>query len=306
MLTRFLLLLLCFAWASPAWAQVATPSIDPGQPVQMAAASSWRMGSSIGLGTSYGRQTTSAGRYGDRAFGSQGLLVFQPTHVTTEIFGVSNDDQAQWDATSDLLYPYQHQEQRIGLSVRGDGRVSVGLGGLSRGWTSRGIERSQKGLSGSFGVRVGEGMFLATGVNRVTETVDGLEDKQWNETLAGWGFVYGSPESNMFRLEVSQFTTPEVIGGTTLAEINHRQVQQVGDLEILLSQYLFTAKGTLTKTTAVLAGEADRELFEKRFGLGYRSWGFSSMLYQVRAVQLEADKRHEVLYYKLTLGVGFM
>ena len=307
MLVRFLtLLLLPLLWFSPVWAQVAVPSIDPAEPVLVPAASSWRMGTSVGGGSHYGSQKTTQEKVANHEFGSYGLIVFQPTHVTTEIYATENDNQAQWDSTSDILYEYQHKEQRVNLAVRGEGRVSVGLGVLSRTWDSRGIERNHRGFGGSFGVRIGDGMYLAAGMNRVTEKIDSYEDKQWNETLGGLGFAYGDPDSSMFRLEGSMFTRPEVNKGETRADINPKQVQQIGDLEILLSRYLFSAKSTVTKTSAGVSGEADQELRQMRYGIGYRRLNFSWVLYRIQGTEAQGDKKHEQSYYKMTMGVGFL
>ena len=242
----------------------------------------------------------------EHQFDNYGILVFQPTHVTTELYATFDDNQAQWDSTSDLFYPYKHQEQRLNLAVRGEGRVSVGLGAVRRSWDNRGLLRQHKGFGGSFGVRIGDGMYLAAGMNRITEEVAEHEDKQWNEFLAGIGFAYGDPDSSMFRFEASMARVPEVIKGTVLADINQAQTEQVTDLEILLYRILFSAKNKVTKTLATLPDQADQELTQVRYGFGYRRLGFSWIFYQTRGVEGQGDNKHEQLYYKTTVGFGFL
>ncbi|MDT8446142.1 MAG: hypothetical protein RRB13_04525 [bacterium] len=287
-------------------AQVATPPIDPAEPTLISAASSWRFGGSMALGTDYGYQETQATKTDAKVTGPSALLVFSGKEVIWEFYNKSSDTAYEWDSTSDQLYQYTRSNQQLNLSVRGEGRVSVGLGAIARSDDSRGIQRKQSGFAGSFGVRIGDGFFLGAGMNRVTEKVADFEDKQWNEYMGGAGFAYGSPEKNMFRLEVSGTSEPEVSGGTSLEQVHHKRTRAIEEMEVLWHNYLVTVRAVQSKSFAALDGESDRQENQMRYGLGLRSLGFSWILYRTLADERVGDNWYKERYYKMTLGFGFL
>lgn len=288
------------------WGQVATPAIDPARPAKMGAASSWRFGPSVAVGSQYGGQQTNQQKVEGHGFGSTGSLVLQTSRVTVELASMSSDNQAVWDATSDLLYPSLQSDSSGFVAVRGEGRVSVGLGGISRSQESRGINRKQSGFGGSFGVRMGEGFFGAVGMNRITEKVANFEDKQWNEVLGGLGLVYGDPDSSMFRLEGSLATSPQVVGGTGLENVHHKTWEQNADLEVLWNRWYLSVGSTTTKSVSALANEGDQNLTRVRYGLGYRKLSFSLIFYRTLADEQSGDKMYKERAYGATLGFGFL
>ena len=190
--------------------------------------------------------------------------------------------------------------------MRGEGRVSVGLGGISRAKESRGIFRQQSGFGGSFGFRLGEGFFGAVGMNRITEKVAAVEDKQWNEMLGGLALVYGDPDSSMFRLEGSLVSSPLVAGGTGLETIHHKTWEQNADLELLWSRWYLSAGSTTTKTFPALVREGDQHLTRIRYGLGYRKLSFSLIFYRTLADEQLGSKMYKERGYGATLGFGFL
>lgn len=293
-------------WAAPLKAQVATPSVDPAEPTRLAAASSWRFGGSAAMGSYYGHQETAATKTDATSFANSGLLVFQTGDMIFEAYGMGGDTTQEWDASSDLLYEAERGQSRVNLSVRGEGRVAVGLSSIQRSQDSRGVRRDQSGFGGSFGLRIGEGVFFAAGMNRMGEKVSGYDDKQWNEYLAGFALVYGSPESDFFRLEISGLSEPEVSDGDQLAQVHHKRTENIGELEVLVDNWLLSARSTTTKRFAALDGEEDQQSTQVRYGLGRRSLDFSWVLYRILADEREGDAWYKERYFKFTIGFGFL
>jgi len=271
----------------------------------LASASSWRFGTSVGVGGQSGYQQTDAQIKKDPVSESYGLIVFQPTHVTTELFSQANQKRSSWDATSDQLYRVVSSESQVNMAVRGAGRVSVGLGVLQQSETSRGVLRTRKGFGGSFGFRVGTGFFVGLGVQRMREKVAQTLEKQWNDYLGGVALVYGDPDSSMFRLEVGGKASPLVSKGQSFAETHYKTQTQFGDLELLWSRWFGSVRVQEKKRFAALTGEKDQQMKQLKYGLGYRKLSFSLIFYRT----LE-DKRLLSQWYKersfgATMGVGF-
>ena len=299
-----ILLLLCGLPLS-VFAQIATPSIDPASPALLASAASWRFGTSVAVGSEYGFQETDLQKSASRGLGSTGLIAFQPTHVTTEIYALSGDQRSVWDASSDQLYPRSRKQTQVNLSVRGEGRVSVGLTGFNQEIDSRGVVRSQKGFGGSFGFRLGDGVFFGVGMNRHSETVLNSSDKQWNDYLAAVALAYGDPDSSMFRVEVGGQTSPLVLKGTGYEDVHYKTQKQFGDLEILWSRWFLSARSSSVKRFAALVGETDQTVQRIRYGLGYRSLSYSFIMYRTLADTKVATKEYRERYFQATLGIGF-
>jgi len=307
MKSRALLFMLLLSWFPGfLFGQVATPSIDPSAPVWLASAGSWRFGTSLAVGNQYGSQETDVQKVAAHGLGTAGLIVFQPSHVTSEIYSLSGGQRAVWEASSDNLYIEKKSESRFNLSVRGDGRVSVGLGGISRKIDSQNVLRTQKGFGGSFGFRLGDGFYGGLGMDRLTESVVGEEDKIWSDYTGGLSLAYGDPDSSMFRFEVAGKMSPLVAKGDTFAAVHQKKTEQYADLELLWDRWFFSGRGLQTKRFATLSGEIDQQDTELRYGLGYRRLSVSLIFYRILVDTQGATGWYKERSYQATVAIGFL
>jgi len=288
-------------------AQIATPAIDPSEPTWLASAGSWRFGTSVALGSQSSYEKTDWQKVNSHGAGNNALIVFQPSHVTSEIYSLSGGKNLTWEASSDSLYIEERKESRFSLSVRGDGRVSVGLGAINREFNSRGVLRTQKGFGGSFGFRIGDGLYGGMGMDRLTEVTVGSKDKIWSDYAAGLALVYGDPDSSMFRFELGGKSSPQVLGaGSSFESVHRKQTKQYGDLELLWGRWFLSGRSTQTKRFAALPDEINQQSSEQRAGIGYRSLGFSVIFYGGQVEAKEKSSWYKERNFRANLAIGFL
>ncbi len=301
----FLLSLLIYFGGASASAQVVTPSLDQLRPTLVSAASSWRFGSTVGAGSQYGWSYNSTTKVNGHSQGLDALVAWQTARASLEVSGTQNRILDLWDPSSDTYGKETISESRFGLAIRGDGRVSVGIGGHNE--TLKGnILRQRKAFGGSFNVRLGEGFFLGGGLEKVSEMVSGYEDKRWNRVFSGAAYQYGTPESNQFRVEYDLIIDKGDSNGVVPADLVAPKKTQTYSVEAKFGFLILTYQDQTVTETKILNWGTERVQKEARYGLGLRGSSFSMSLYRMDGKELRETKDQVQRAWSLNFGFHFI
>ena len=295
-------------WSSLALGQVATPSLDPSLPSLTGSASSWRFGSTLGAQSFIGKEKTPTGSTPDetKPKGAGGLLAWQPTQVTLEISGVAGLIDPVWDASSDAVTLHSINEQKASISVRGKNRVSVGIDFREKATDIESILRKESAFGGSFGIRIGDGVYLGGGQEKVVEKVEGYQDKKWTQVFSGLGVRYGWPNASMFRMEYALVNRGGDNRGEGYLNVMPEMNRAIGSVEAQFWGLLFSYQYS-KETEAALSGEpTDRVQELARYGGGLRTDYFTVILYRADGKETMDEKEHLSKDWRLTVGFHFI
>lgn len=294
--------------SSVAFGQVATPSIDPSLPTYTGSASSWRFGSTLAAQSFIGKEKTPTQSTPDKTKtkGAGGLLAWQPTQVTLEMSGVAGLVDPVWDASSDAVVEHLITEQKASISVRGKNRVSVGIDVREKATAVEDVTRSESAFGGSFGIRIGEGIYLGGGQEKVVEKVEGYQDKKWTNVYSGIGLRYGWPNASMFRMEYSMINRGGDDRGDGYFNVVPKMDRSIGSIETQFWGLLFSYQYS-KETEAALTGElGDRVQELARYGGGLRTDYFTVILYRADGKETIDAKEHLSKDWRLTVGFHFI
>ena len=308
------------------FAQVVTPSLDPTNPVEIAAAASWRFGSSVGGGGKWGTQKSDDEQVDSNTLSnlsdiasvhSSYLFAYQPTSVTFEVSGIVNESEYQWDgsdSTTDHLTEYENSEVHVKIAIRGNNRVSVGIEyqSVSTKDTSSDTDAQLTAYGGSFGMRFFDNIFISGGLNRKTLASDEFEsDLKWQETIAGLAFQFGSPDQVMFKLEGALKLEDEAeaeLKDSSGSYYRSKKTTTQGNIETILGGFLlsYQYKKILHEAIDDIPLDEDREEIRTRIGLGYRSTLLTLVLYGENRVEKEDINKYKTQYVGFNLSLSFM
>ncbi|MDX2471148.1 MAG: hypothetical protein QNL04_11290 [SAR324 cluster bacterium] len=294
--------------ASNLIAQVATPSLDPTMPSLTASGSAWRFGSTIGGSTVVGKEKTPTRSTADKtaAKGSSGIFAWQPTQVTIEMSGDVGLKDPYWDASSDEVTTLLTNEQKLFLAVRGDNRVSVGVGFREKSTDVSGIVRSESAYGGSMGFRIGEGIYVGGGLEKVVEKVPTYKDKRWSEVFSGIGIRYGWPDASMFRMEYSLASKGDGSNGDTFLELMPESKMAIGSIEAQFWGMMFGYQYTKESIDPILTDLTTRVKERARYGGGLRLLNFTMMLYKSDGKEYLNGQEHLSKDWEFTVGFHFI
>jgi len=323
-----LLSILVFGSINVASAQVATPSLDPTNPVEIAAAASWRFGSTVGGGGKFGTQksdseqldsNTLSNLSGVAFVNSSYIFAYQPTSVTFEISGIVNETDYQWDGsdsssdtTSDNLSEYESNEIHVKIAIRGNNQVSVGIEYQSENYKDASSDTKLTAYGGSFGMRFLDNIFIAGGLNKKTLKADEFEsDMKWQELIAGIAFQFGSPDQKMFKVEGAIKIEDEAnvnLSNSTLSFYRPKTVTTQGSIETILGGYLLSYRYRRILYEAIddIVLDKEREVTRNRIGLGYRSTVLTAVLYGETRIEKEDSNKYETQYLGFNVSFSFM
>lgn len=320
----FILTLYIFSNFYTLYAQVVLPSLDPTNPVELAAAASWRFGSTVGGGGKWGTQKpddeqvdiNTLSNYGSvEPVHSEYIFAYQPSEVIFEISGITNEKEYTWDGsdnTTDHLTQYEASSTHLKVAIRGNNQVSVGIEYQVFNYKDASADAKTTVFGGSFGMRFLDNIFISGGLNRKTLKADELEsDMKWQELISGIAFQFGSPDQNMFKAEGAikiEDATEAKIKDSALSLYRRKTTTVQGNVEVLLSGLLlsYNYKNITYEKIDDLPLVKERTETRNRVGLGYRSPVIALVLYGETRIEKEDTNKYDTKYIGLNFSISFM
>lgn len=289
-------------------AQVVTPLLDSAFPVEMASAAGWRFGSALGTQTAFAKIDGETEEVDYHNTDSSILLAYQPSNIITEIYYASPGTRYLWDHTTDTFLKTKNVDGRISLALRGEKNATVGIGyriaDQEPDATSDTIKISL--YEGSFSLRMLDNIYLAAGMQRVTEKFDNGESRKWNRILGGIALQFGDPLKRMFRTEASYQASPESEADDP-AIAPHRKTSEVqGVAELLFDSFLFSYRYQNITRGAVGEETDDQIDTSHRYGIGFKIGSAMIGFYGGRGTQTAGEKEVKTDFYQGTLSFGFI
>ena len=287
-------------------AQVVTPSLDAGFPVDMSSAAGWRFGSALGVQTSFAKVSGETEEVDYHNVDTSVLFAYQPSNIITEFYWASPGTDYLWDSSTDSLSKTENGDGRFSLALRGERNVTVGIGYriMDQDTTSDTINISL--YEGSFSLRMLEGLYLAAGMQRVTEKFPTGDSRKWNRILAGVALQVGDPLKTMFRTEVSYQSSPEsTIDDPTI--LPHRKTSRVqAGAELVWGSFLFSYQYQNTTLGAINTETEDQTVAKHRYGFGFKIGGATMGFYAGSGTRTAGDKELKSELYQGTLSFSFI
>ena len=291
---KFLIFALLFGLltATNSSGQIVTPSLDPGLPAELSSAVAWRFGSAFGVNSVYNKEKSETTE-NDYYYNRTGVLfAYQPGTVIGEIYGESVTRQSLWDSSTDTFVDSTGTRGKLSLAIRGENRVSVGIGYNSSDQTVTGSEPLRTTyFEGSFSMRLFGGFYLAGGLQRVTEKIGSGESRKWNKILAGAALQVGDPLDNMFKLEGSISASPESEFNDQSIYPAHRQTTTLSaSAEAVFSSFLLAYRYQNTTKKAPTSNDDEQAISAHRFGAGLKLGGFTFGIYRNATLETVGEK----------------
>ncbi len=303
----YLLLISIFLAVNVASAQVVTPQLDSAFPVEMASAAGWRFGSALGVQSSFAKIESATEEVEYHNIDSSILLAYQPSNIITEIYYASPGTQYLWDYTTDTFSKTQNVDGRFSLALRGNKNVTVGIGYRIADQEDASSDTVNKSLyEGSFSLRMLDNIYMAAGMQRVTEKFSNGESRKWNRILGGVALQFGDPLKRIFRTEASYQASPEsTVDDPTIAP--HRKTSQVQAVaELLFGSFLFSYRYQNITLGAVDAETEDQTDVRHRYGFGFKFGSVMLGFYAGRGTHTAGDLEAKTDFYQGTLSFGFI
>lgn len=303
----YLLLFTLFGFAGISSAQIVTPQLDPAFPVEMASAAGWRFGSAIGVQTSFAKIQGETEEVDYHNIDSSFLLAYQPSNIITEIYWASPGKRYLWDHTADTLGETKNADGRFSIALRGEKNVTIGIGYRIQDQEDASSDTTNISLyEGSFSVRMLDNIYLAAGMQRVTEKFSSGDSRKWNRILGGIALQFGDPLKRMLRLEGSYQASPESSVDDP-AILPHRKTGQVqGVAELLFDSFLFSYRYQNITRGAVNTETEDQTDIRHRYGFGFKFGSAILGFYAGQGTQTAEDKEVKTDFYQGTLSFGFI
>ncbi len=300
------LLLLFTIFSASVSAQIVTPSLDAGFPVEMASAAGWRFGSALGVQTSFAKVTGETDEADYHNVDSSVLFAYQPSNIITEFYWASPGTYYSWDSSADTLSKTDNGDGRFSLALRGERNVTVGIGYRIADQDSTSDTVNISLYEGSFSLRMLDGLYLAAGMQRVTEKFDTGDSRKWNRILGGVALQVGDPLTTMFRTEVSYQSSPEsTVDDPTISP--HRKTSQIqACVELLWDSFLFSYQYQNTTLGAINTETEDQTIAKHRYGIGFKMGSVTMGFYAGGGTRTAGDKELKSELYQGTLSFSFI
>lgn len=242
--------------AAPGLSQVATPSMDPTQPVVMPSAAGWREKPSVGV--SYQDGSGDRDLFSDQVYqfdktGMDGNLAFKAGNVFVELYAA----QTKTDVTLEQFYDgrinLKKNDGRLNIALAGNDFVTIGLGIRSTESqdhiTAVYDNETTKMLRtiGSVSIKSMDMFYFGLGFERVSEESSYAVDLTWSNLVGGVGLQLGQPGSTRFRLEYSMASSESVenkLKGDMAASQHPSTTVTRMSAEVMFSGLLFSLLST--------------------------------------------------------------
>ncbi|MFH2132656.1 MAG: hypothetical protein ABIK68_19920 [bacterium] len=287
-------------------AQVVTPLLDRAFPVEMASAAGWRFGSALGGQTAFASLEGETENVDTYNVDSSVLFSYQPSNIIAEFYWASPGTQYDWDYTSGSLYKNNNADGRFSLTLRGDNNVTLGIGYriADQDTTSDTIKKSL--YEGSFSLRMLDGLYLAAGMQRVTEKFASGDSRKWNRMLAGAAIQIGDPLKRMFRTEASFQTSPETTADNPAIQPHRKTSRVQASAELLFDRFLFSYQYQNTTLGAIELETEDQTVIKHRYGIGIKLGSALLGFYAGQGTQTAGEKELKMTSFQGTLSFGFI
>jgi len=303
---KIYLLLLVTIFSVNVSAQIVTPSLDAAFPVEMASAAGWRFGSAVGVQTSFAKITGETEESDYHNVDSSVLAAYQPSNIITEFYWATPGIYYLWDSSADTLNKTKNGDGRFSLALRGERNVTVGIGYriVDQDASSDTVDKSL--YEGSFSMRMLDGLYLAAGMQRVTEKFDTGDSRKWNRILGGVAIQIGDPLNTMFRTEASFQTSPEsTVDDPTI--LPHRKTSRIqAAVELLWDAFLFSYQYQNTTLGAINTETDDQTIARHRYGFGFKMGSATIGFYARSGTRTAGDKELKTELYQGTLSFSFI
>lgn len=303
---KILLLFLFVVISFGVSAQVVTPLLDPSFPVEMASAAGWRFGSALGGQSSFANIEGENEDVGYHGVKSSVLYAYQPSNIISEIYYAGPGTLYLWDSTTDTLTETDNIDGRFSLALRGEKNVTIGIGYRVADQDSSTDTIKKSLYEGSFSIRLLGGLYVAAGMQRVTEKFQTGDSRKWNRILGGVALLIGDPLKTMFRTEASYQMSPETtIDGSTIPP--HRKtgrLQAAGELQI--DRFLISYQYQNITLGAINAETDDQTIAKHRYGIGFKLGSITFGVYGERGTHTVGEKELITDLYQGTLSYTFI
>lgn len=287
-------------------AQVVTPQLDAALPVEMASAAGWRFGSAIGGQTSFAKVDGETEQVDYFNVDSSVLFAYQPSNIITEVYWATPGKRYLWDHTTDTLLETTNGDGRFSLAIRGDKNVTLGIGYRIEDQDASTDSIDKSLYEGSFSLRMLDNLYLAAGMQRVTEKFDSGSSRKWNRILAGVALQLGDPLKRMFRTEASYQSSPKTTADDP-AIIPHPETTRVQAVaEVLFDSFLFSYRYRSTTQGVVGTETDDLSDVSHRYGFGFKLGSATLGVYAGQGTQTAGDKELKTQFFQGTLSFGFI
>lgn len=298
-------------FSSQAYAQIASPSMDPSQKTDLAAASSWRFYSSIALGYRSGsgkiKSNSSTIAEFDQTY-TEALLAAQLWDLTFE-YSVNPEFKrtSEINSTKETLITQTEQSQ-FNLAYRITQNISIGAS--SRKWefddnsdpsTSGSKNETGNGQENASGLGISVSLldlfFFAYGVDDVKHKADGYKDNEWQDQYQGVSiFTDGG-----LRIEWSQIESPE---SEKTGAVSHNQYTDTRiSVEYLVGEWLLSYQSQDYVVRPIGSGD-DVEYEYVTYGLGMiADQGISVNLSMKNGS--DSEDEFEVKIYRLAVAYNY-
>jgi hypothetical protein len=296
--------------AVPAWGQVIVPALDPTLPAELASAVAWRIGSTIGLESEFYNQKEDASNdAGTESTRTAVLLAYQPGNFITEIYyapfiktATAIDEQSSTVTWEDK----KATEFALRVAIRGNRRVSVGIGYERQEIEESGEKFSTSLFEGSFSVRLLEGLlYTGGGMQRVTIEQGSEDSIKFNTLIAGVAIQIGDPLAMIFQMEAAMKQTPETDSEDGLiATMPKTTVSQLNS-EFHSGRFFLAYRYRQTMKEEYLPDENYTETLN-RYGAGLKLGNWTIGLYRKAWKAEFMEEISEYDTYSLTAGYSFL
>ncbi len=329
---RFLLLFLAvLAISFEGFAQVAAPSLDPSQNVDLPSVTPWRHYHTGAINYGKGTHESESGDEGDFIVNG-GMLALSPGEFGLEAyiqtFNYEGTHEENGFTVDDTMLGNTSQ---VGISYLFSDFWSIGIAQFSETEKNEGkssgvtqYKEESKNLATKIGVniRLADIFFLGGGLNSFTNTgsvEDASGDRQeidWQETVIGAAILTGDPGQFQFKAEYHIKTSPEVTSeADEQKSANGHKKTDSGTAIVELSTGLYFIS---YKTETVNEAEIDKQYLDhgngemittiNTIGIGYiNDKGLLLTLYSEDQTETEkaGDEDKESKLKSLVLNIGY-
>jgi len=309
--------------SSSAWAQVATPPLDPSQPIIMPAADSWRY--IKGDNERDDKQTatfamTAVSGSGSNAnksqewtlSGTRGLLLAQTENVNIEASFIPKMTSTQITTTSSGI------ESQTETSTSGS-RVNFAY--LAKSFSFGGFYRTndftvgkqdplkETGTGGSVTAQVAKVFFLAFGVEQIKQDETYKSANDWNQTAYAIGLMAGKPDETLLRIEYANLHSPTSVAHLTgQKNIHPEEFRTLLSAEVKMGSILLSYQNEEIKKSEISAESVSGySTTNSRIGFGYTpANGLILTVYRTNMTQSSSWSSYQDLEgSQVDLNLGF-
>ncbi|MBU2512952.1 hypothetical protein KJ966_16560 [bacterium] len=308
---KIIIVILSVFWAVPVSSQVVVPSLDPVLACELASAIAWRVGSTVGIDVDYVSQAADTSDDAESKNTKQSVLIsYQPGNFIGELYYSPYSETKSYSFGSESInVDWENDngvEYGLRLAIRGDRRVSVGIGYEGRTHDINDYQYGYSHYEGSFSLRLFEGLlFLGAGMQRVTENLGSDDSRKMNRVLTGAAIQIGDPTDTIFKTEVSMKISPKTESDNDILGESPQTTESTLAIELLTGSFLFSYRMS-QKVYEEYTNNDNLTEINNRYGLGTKLGSFTFSLYRNAWTAILNDETKNYDIYQATVGFNFL